>query len=119
MRPNTTKASDGSHEIAEEICSELHRRFCSDVPNDGTYTLGLNETETIRFFNVAEDWVARALDAARAEVGRLRESNDRYICTFGHRHVAGKAGNIDKCDYCGLDLRDVIHARTCKPLPTP
>ena len=33
-----------------EISAELHRRFCSDVPNDGTYTLNLNETETIRFF---------------------------------------------------------------------
>ena len=35
---------------ASAATSELHRRFCSDVPNDGTYTLHLNETETIRFF---------------------------------------------------------------------
>ena len=35
---------------ASAATAELHRRFCSDVPNDGTYTLHLNETETIRFF---------------------------------------------------------------------
>ena len=53
--------------------AELHRRFCSDVPNDGTYTLHLNETETIRFFAEADRLIAAHCAAATAKERQARE----------------------------------------------
>ena len=56
------------------IANELHRRFCSDVPNDGTYTLALNETETIRFFKEMERLVSGALAGRDALIVQMREA---------------------------------------------
>jgi len=58
---------------ASAATAELHRRFCSDVPNDGTYTLHLNETETIRFFAEADRLIAAHCAAATAKERQARE----------------------------------------------
>ena len=79
---------------ASAATAELHRRFCSDVPNDGTYTLHLNETETIRFFAEADRLIAvhcaaatakerQARGLAEGENARLREAlgRIRLLCS--------------------------------------
>ena len=67
---------------ASAATSELHRRFCSDVPNDGTYTLHLNETETIRFFaeldrleaaHVAQRVAGGGVEAVGEEGGKMKK----------------------------------------------
>ena len=57
-----------------DISNALHAKWCSDVPNDGTYTLHLNEVETIRFFEMTDRIVAAAVSAACAERDREIEA---------------------------------------------
>ena len=62
-----------------DISNALHAKWCSDIPNDGTYTFHLNEVETIRFFEMTDRLVAAAVSAACEE---LQERYDFAIVTL-------------------------------------
>ena len=86
--------------------AELHRRFCSDVPNDGTYTLHLNETETIRFFAEADRLIAAHAAAATAKERQARELAEGENARL--REALGRIRLLCSSDYNERDPFDQI-----------
>ena len=91
---------------ASAATAELHRRFCSDVPNDGTYTLHLNETETIRFFAEADRLIAAHCAAATAKERQARELAEGENARL--REALGRIRLLCSSDYNERDPFDQI-----------
>lgn len=74
--------------------------------NHGVYTTMTDEERAIIEYH--RGYEAGILSASD-NIKELHDEVEKLRVTFGHAHVRSAMG--DRCDECGLDLRDPIHKR--------
>jgi len=91
-------------ELTKEDIEEL-RKGCRWVENGYSAVF---DKKTSRLINNLLD----TIEARDKRIEEIEATVVQYIKTFSHIHTTGQSEDKDICLACGLDLRNLIHART-------